>query len=97
MGVNTEGYCKFLQKYRDLFWHFDKSKLDLLSHDVVVEYILNYGDDDAVKELFALLGTKYVGEIFKKNTQNRKRKNYLPIVENFFNYYFNKHVFADTK
>lgn len=97
MGVDAEEYRNFLERYRDLFWHFDKSKLDRLSHDVIIEYVLNYGDDQAVKELFSLLGTQYVGEIFKKNTVNRKRKNYLPIVENFFNYYFKRHVFADTK
>jgi len=82
----------FLQKNKDLFWHFDKSKLNQLSLDVIIEYILNYGDEEATKELIDIVGIEKVANIFFKNTASGRRVNYFPEVKNFFTIYFNRHA-----
>lgn len=92
----TEKLHQFLIKNQDIFWHFDKSKLDSLSLDVIVEYILNYGDDQSVKELFDIVGLNLVAEIFKKNSSNTRRVNYFPEVLNFFRIYFQRHALRNS-
>ncbi|MBW7867493.1 MAG: hypothetical protein H3C31_04110 [Brumimicrobium sp.] len=88
----SEKIHDFLIRNRDLFWHFDKSKLDTLPLDVIVEYILNYGSQDDVKELISIFGIKKVSETFFKNTKGRQRTNYFPEVSNFFTLYFNRNA-----
>lgn len=80
-----------VQKNTPLFWSISKSKLDQLNDEAVVEAILNYGDNNSVKELFEILGVKYVARIFYQQTK-RARINYFPQVVNYFNLYFKKHV-----
>ena len=89
-------YHDFLERNRDLFWHFDKSKLDALPYDVVVEYILNYGSEESVKELIAILGIRQVADIFFKNTGPGRRSNYFPQTQHFFTLYFNRHASRNT-
>ena len=88
---------RFLQENKDLFWHFDKSKLDELPDDTIVEYILNYGDIKEVKNLFKLLGIKEVSQIFSKNTQSDKRTNYLPQTRHYFTLYFKRNAHGNIK
>ena len=63
-----------------------------------METILNYGDLDAVRQLFNKVGMKTVADIFFRQT-NRSRVNYFPQVANFFTIYFNRHAQGsiDTK
>ena len=89
---NQEAIKAFLEKNKDLFWHFDKTKLEALSIDVIVEYILNYGDENSVKELFEVYGLGETASIFFKNTNEGPRINYLPEVKNYFTLYFNRHA-----
>lgn len=97
MNVAVEKYRLFLEKHQDLFWHFDSKKLDALSHDIVVEYILNYGDEEAVKELISLLGINQVAKLFFSHTKKDKRTNYIPEVKNFFTLYFNRNASGNIK
>ena len=46
------------EKYKHLFWYFDKSKLSKMSEAVLIEFILNYGDMMALKDLFETLVKK---------------------------------------
>lgn len=86
-----ENRSAFIANYQQLFWYFDKSKLDSISDAVLVEFILNYGDLEAVKRLFEVLGKENVAKEFSKTIQNN-RTNYFPQVSNFFNLYFRKYV-----
>ena len=88
---------QFLSKHQDLFWHFDKLKLENLSLDVIVEYVLNYGDENSVRELIDVFGLERVAEIFSNNTSAGRRVNYFPEVKNFFTIYFNRHAFRSSK
>lgn len=82
---------ELIQKYSSLFWYFDKSKIEDISDDVLVEFILNYGDLEAVRELFKTLEINKVAQIFK-NKAYSERSNYFPQVKNYFNLVFQKHV-----
>lgn len=72
-------------------------RLENMSLDVVTEYILNYGDYDAVKELLALLGVDKVAEIFYRNTASGRRVNYLDLTKHYFTLYFDRHASRDIK
>lgn len=89
---NTQEVKSFIRKNRNLFWHIPDSKVENISKDVLVEYILNYGDYDAVKELIALLGIDEVATIFYRNSVPSKKSNYNKINKHFFNLYFNRHA-----
>lgn len=88
---------EFIQKNKILFWHIPPSKIESISLDVLVEYVLNYGDYDTVKELLELLGTDTVAEIFYKNTQQKNRINYNKQNLHFFQLYFDRHASRDIK
>lgn len=96
MSNHSERFINFIERNSDLFWHFDKKKLSDLSDAVVVEYILNFGDESTVKELIDILGVDRTAEIFFKNTKGKTRKNYFPQVENFFLLYFSRHAHRNT-
>ena len=81
----------FVSRYQSLFWYMDKSKLADISDTVLIEFILNYGDLEAVKELFELLGKNKVASVFRQAIRS-PRNNYFPQVANFFQLYFNAHI-----
>jgi len=74
-----------------LFWYFDQSKLDTMSDEVLVEFILNYGSWKAFCDLINTLGLSKVAGIFK-NQKSKKRTNLLPEIVYFFNLFFKKHA-----
>ena len=88
---NNTHKTTFLDKYQSLFWYFDKSNLHTISDAVIVEFILNYGSLEAVKELLTVLGTDTVAKEFSKAIQ-KNRHNYFPQVQHFFNLYFTENV-----
>lgn len=84
---------QFITENESLFWYIRKDKLQQISDEVLVEFILNYGDEKNVKDLFDLLGIEKVAEIFynhthKENPIAHRRNNYLKLVKNFFDLYF---------
>ena len=79
----------FIKKRAYLVWHV-KDLADL-SHEAIVEAILNYGDFDDFNQLMKLLGKRNVATIFKKQLKN-KRGNYSPKIKNYFQLYFKKHA-----
>ena len=92
METREEKLKAFLEENKDLFWHFDKTKLQQLSDDVIVEYILNYGDEISVKNLFEIMGINHVAQVFYKNTALGRRVNYFPRTKHFFDLYFKKNA-----
>ncbi len=89
---NSPEVKAFILKNQDLFWHIPKSRLEFISHNVLVEYILNYGDYNSVKELFELLGTDYVARIFFEANKNPDRTNYNRLAKHFFTLYFKRNA-----
>jgi hypothetical protein len=88
---NSPEIKAFIRENAQLFWYIPNDKKESISHEVLVEFILNYGNDVSVKKLFDLLGIDCVAEIFRKQT-NRKRVNYHKRTVHFFNLYFNAHA-----
>lgn len=94
--MNSPEIKQFIKENSSLFWYIKESEKENISHEVLIEFILNYGDEKSVKKLFDLLGIEEVAKIFYKQTHKQgiaaKRINYLPLVLNFFDLYFKKHV-----
>jgi len=88
---------EFILKIRSLFWSVSDSKLDLISDELFVETVLNYGRLEDVQTLFGLLGLEKVSTIFRKGAIQRERTNYLPQVKNYYTLYFDKYAPGDTK
>jgi len=97
METREEKLKAFLEENKDLFWHFDKTKLQQLSDDVIVEYILNYGDEISVKNLLEIMGINHVAQVFYKNVSPDRRINYFTPVVHFFDLYFKRHASRNFK
>ncbi|MBL7111870.1 MAG: hypothetical protein ISS19_08015 [Bacteroidales bacterium] len=82
---------EFISENSSLLWYIpDREKINI-SLDLLVETILNYGDEKSVQKLFDLVGINEVADIFDKQISGR-RVNYFPQVINFFNLYFQRHA-----
>lgn len=96
MQSNSPEIKKFIRENASLFWYIRDDAKENISHEALVEFILNYGNEKSVKRLFKLLGIEKVAEIFYKQTHKtdpiaRNRINYHKQVMNFFDLYFKKH------
>ena len=89
---NSPELKKLIRDNAALFWYIRDDKKENLSHEVVIEFILNYGNEESCKRLFEILGTKYVAEIFHQQTAPGRRVNYFPRTAHFFNLYFQKNA-----
>lgn len=95
--MNSTEIKLFIKENRQLFWYVKDEQKENISHEVLVEFILNYGDEKQVKKLFDLLSVDTVAQIFYKQTHKgnpveAKRINYLPSVRNYFDLYFQKYA-----
>lgn len=89
---NSSDLKKFIRDNAWLWWYVRDDKKENLSHESVVEFVLNFGDEKMCKRLFEILGTKYAAKIFYKQTAAGRRINYFPSVANFFNLYFKRNA-----
>lgn len=94
--MNSPEIKKFIREYSSLFWYTPEEKKEEISVEFLLETILNYGNQDAVKRLFELIGIKRAEEIFNSQTSNN-RNNYFAPVKNFFKLYFKRHAQRDFK
>jgi len=92
--MHSPELLNFIKENKTLFWSADPKRLHEISLGLLVETILNYGDEKSVKKLFDLVGIDKVAEIFYEQT-SRKRMNYYKQTINFFNLYFKRHVRRD--
>lgn len=89
--MNNSDIKEFIRENRSLFWYIKEDAKEDISIDLLIETILNYGNEKSVKRLFDLLGIKKVAEIFYRQTSG-KRINYSPRTLHFFNLYFKKNA-----
>lgn len=80
--MNTPEIRAFIRENSHLLWYIPEDKKEEISHELLVETILNYGDMDALRKLFNLLGIQRVAEVFN-NLEGRKKLNYYPEAYNF--------------
>jgi FMN-dependent NADH-azoreductase len=85
---------QYIAKHKSLFWYTPENKKENISPALLVETILNYGDMDAVKQLFQLMGIENVAKIFfdDVNQSERKKNNYYQLTLNYFTLLFKRHV-----
>jgi len=90
----SEELKQFINKNKSLFWYTPESELLNIDDSFLIETILNYGDWNAVKELFKILGIKTVANtVFHDiNLSERRRNNYNEQTLNFFTHLFNRYA-----
>ena len=96
--MNSPEVKAFIRQQSSLFWYIPEDKKEDISPDVLVEFILNYGDMDAVKGLFSIYGIDKIAEIFFNsiNLSERRKGNYYELTLNYFTILFNKYAPRDT-
>jgi len=82
---------QFIRENEALFWGVKPEEKENISLNVLVETILNYGNEKSVRILFDLIGVKAVAEIFFRQISG-KRSNYHQRTKHFFQLYFNRHA-----
>lgn len=92
--MNSPEIKEFISRHGNLLWYTPEDKKEEISHEFLVETILNYGDKDSVIQLFHLLGIKKVAEIFYNsiNLSERRKGNYHEITINYFSHLFKKYA-----
>ena len=89
--MHSKEIQELINENSGLFWYIPAREKKNISLGLLVETILNYGDEKSIRKLFELVGISEVSDIFYKQISG-KRVNYFPQVINFFNLYFQRHV-----
>lgn len=94
MPSNNTAIKQLIENNSSLFWFTPSDKKDEIEEGQLVETILNYGDEKAIKQLLDILGTDKVAAIFKEQItlSKRRKNNYHELVINFFQLYFKRHA-----
>jgi hypothetical protein len=84
--MRSETLKNFIREHAVLFWYSPDDKAETVSDELLVETILNYGDMDAVRQLFELMRIRTVASIFLNfiNKSERCRNNYHELTLNYF-------------
>jgi len=92
--MNTPDIKQFIREHSNLFWYTPEEKKEEISHEFLVETILNYGDINAVKQLMKLIGIKKTALIFFDSIQlsDRRKGNYHELTINFFTLFFKRYA-----
>jgi hypothetical protein len=62
--MNNPEVKEFIRKHSNLFWYIPEDKKEDISHEVLVEFILNYGDLNSIRNLLDLLGIEKTAKVF---------------------------------
>ena len=89
--MNSPEIKAFIKEYSYLFWYTPDVDKENISNELLIETILNYGDMDAVKKLFKVMGIKNVANTFF-GMKGRKKFNIYPEIYNLFSLYFKRYA-----
>ena len=91
---NTPEIKEFIREQSSLFWYTPEDQKENISPELLVETILNYGDMNAVRKLFQIMGLKSVAAIFfdSVNLSDRQKVNYHELTLNYFSLFFNRYA-----
>jgi hypothetical protein len=91
---NSPELKALIRKNASLFWYIADDQKEDLPLEVVVEFFLNYAQEEDVKRLFEVVGIKRVAEVFENiiSISERRKNNILPINRNYFSLYFKRHA-----
>ena len=93
--MNSPDIKQFIREHSNLFWYTPDDKKEEISHEFLVETILNYGDLQSVKKLMELVGIKETARIFFNSIQvsDRRKGNYYELTINFFTLFFRRYAY----
>ena len=96
--MNSPEVKSFIRKHSKLFWYISENQKENISLELLVEHILNYGDMEAVRELFSILGIHVAaGHFFNSiNLSERRKGNYHELTLNYFTLLFNRYAPSNT-
>jgi hypothetical protein len=96
--MNSPEIKQFIHQHSNLFWYTPEDKKEDISNEFLVETILNYGDKEAVLQLFHVMGINEVAEIFFNsiNRSSRRKGNYHEITVNYFTLVFKRYAQANN-
>lgn len=99
MPENTPEIKALIREYSSLFWYMPEKEKENISHELLVEHILNYGDLDAVRKLLNVMGINKVANVFYYTIglSERRKGNYHELTLNYFTLFFNKYAPRDSK
>ena len=93
MMENSLELKALIRKNAHLFWYTKDSEKESLPLGVVLEFFINHGTPEAIKELFAIVGIKKAAKIFRKQIAFwEDRSNYILVFQNYFTLYFEKYA-----
>lgn len=94
ISMNSPEIKQFIRKNSNLFWHIPEDRKEEISHELLVETILNFGDMNATLQLFKILGIDEVAKLFFNSIaiSNRRKGNYQELTINFFTLVFKKYA-----
>ena len=84
----------FIDDHQHLFWYSPPPKSETVSDELLVEMVLNYGNMDELRGLFAVMGMKNVADIFFDSIgkSDRRKGNYHELTVHFFTLLFNRYA-----
>lgn len=89
ISMNSPEIKQFIRKNSNLFWHIPEDRKEEISHELLIETILNFGDMNATLQLFKILGIDEVAKLFFNSIaiSNRRKGNYQELTINFLRLY----------
>ena len=92
--MNSPEIKAFIRENSSLFWYTPQDMKEDIGPEFLVETILNYGDINAVRKLFRLMGIKKVAEVFfySINLSERRKGNFHESTVNFFSLFFKRYA-----
>jgi len=80
--MNSPEIKEFIRQNSNLFWYTPEDKKEDISHEFLVETILNYGNLNNIRQLIKIIGIDSLASLFF-GLQGRKKNNYYPEIYNF--------------
>jgi len=92
--MRTPEVKKFIDDHQYLFWYSPAPKSETVSDELLVEMVLNYGDMNQLRSLFAVMGINGVAKIFfdSISKSERRKGNYFELTLNYFTLFFNRYA-----
>jgi hypothetical protein len=90
---NSPELKALIRKNAHLFWYSKDSEKENLPLPVVLEFFINYANQEDIKELFKIVGIKNAAAVFFEQVKNwEDRSNYFPELQNYFTLYFKRYA-----
>jgi hypothetical protein len=92
--MNSTEIQQFIKENSALFWYIPEEKKPEISEELLVETILNYGDMEAVRKMFHLMGIQRVAAIFFRTVDlsERRKGNYHELILYYFTLVFKRYA-----